>query len=375
MEAGHHQEELTMQRSFAHWRPRHIAIAILMTVLFVPAGHAQNSSLKMTPHDQLRLGATMGLPPSRLLISADLAVPEDEDHVDSVILPAKVMLPIISRLLARSSSGSAGLISTVSDGRKSHSITLRDHDAATGRFEYWEPWGNGSFLEAKHNAAGVDATPVSGKRKFFHIKSAELAQVLHSTTIGFSDMLWLNSILGLGTFGPLGDTLVSARGTEFFKWFHLEEAGVTPLSDGRRNIEHRPKGVRFHTLVQVILTTDRDNRILDVELILDRGFIDSPATSVFAADIAKSLLLVATAKRDRADIVPFVDNLVDDLKRGTVGIGPPETLPVRPLSPGYKAYKALQPTYRLDLTSSRLLVLGKDVSGVRKLSIRLTTLN
>jgi len=341
-----------------------LATAAAFTVLGVLPASAQRQAPEMTPQDTMRMWTAMSGEQARLLISSDLALDRDQDQFANIVVPTASLLSALGVILGKGERRSSGFISSVTDGRKSHSITLYSFDAATDSFRYWEPWGRGSFLEAEHNVAGVSARPDPAQRKFFFVTRAELAQVLHSTMVQPRYAMLLNAIAPIGTFGSLGDTLASAREAHLFKWFHLEETGSRQGPGALRSVEHRPGGAKFRALASLAATVDGKDRLLDLELILDRSFIDNRQTSPFAADIAKSFLAETAHKRDRSIVGP----IVNELERGQPRHGAaPEP------GPAVKVFRGLAPSYESLLTSSRLLIAGHEDSGLRRLSIRLAT--
>src|SRR3989441_7170643 len=96
--------------------------------------------------------------------------------------------------------------------------------------------------------------------------------------------------LAAAGLGDLGERLEQARKTEFFRWFHLEETGRAG-----RVVQFKPSGEKFRPLVTLNVTLDPSGRMVGVELVLSRAFIDSGREGTFARDIAKSFLRVATS--------------------------------------------------------------------------------
>ncbi len=173
-------------------------------------------------------------------------------------------------------------------------------------------------------------------------------------------------------FGDLGERLEQAKTTPFFDWFHLEETGVT-RANGNALVSFKPSGKKFHDLATVKVTTDARDRILAIELVLDRSFIDDPRDGIFARDIAKSFLLAGLPElRD-----PEVMNLINEIQyRGTSTMpvlkGPTRAprLPERP-TPGYLTYLGQQPSYEHRLPGLLLrLENGKEGPAALVLSIR-----
>lgn len=93
-------------------------------------------------------------------------------------------------------------------------------------------------------------------------------------------------------FGQLGSTIQEALSTEFFHWFHLEKTGGSQDGDLAYQT-YQPTAPQFHDLVQVTLTADRAESLKNVQLSIQRSFVDDPEHHTLATDIAKSFLNAA----------------------------------------------------------------------------------
>ena len=177
------------------------------------------------------------------------------------------------------------------------------------------------------------------------------------------------------TFGALGDSIESAKKTDFFRWFSLVQVGSTRDASGSEVIEFQPEGEKFRKFVSFKLTGDSAGRLLAAELTLDREFINSPENGVFAADIAKSFLLDAIPKKD----LPKVKTLADEIQIGSfrssgqpviVRVDKTPQLP-KHSSPGCDTYRDLRQQWRLPLKGIQLSLENKNVNGRRVLVMNL----
>lgn len=101
--------------------------------------------------------------------------------------------------------------------------------------------------------------------------------------------------------GDLGERLEQARQTEFFRWFQLEEVGRTA-----RVVHFKPSGAKFRNLVTLNLPLDSKGRLVGAELVLARSFVESGRDGMFARDIAKSFLGVATTAQERQAVADLI---------------------------------------------------------------------
>ena len=90
------------------------------------------------------------------------------------------------------------------------------------------------------------------------------------------------------SFGSMKNTIETARETEFFQWFHLEEAERRVEEPGEV-ARFRPSGEKFHSLCYLDILMAPDRRMVRMELAVRRSFVDG-RDSVFAQDLIKSFL-------------------------------------------------------------------------------------
>ena len=86
---------------------------------------------------------------------------------------------------------------------------------------------------------------------------------------------------------PLSD---AEKHADLFTFFNLEETGATAGAAGTRVVSFKPTGANFRPLVTVNVTVDKDGAITQIEALIARSFIGDRTNSVFARDLAKSIL-------------------------------------------------------------------------------------
>ena len=144
----------------------------------------------------------------------------------------------------------------------------------------------------------------------------------------------------MARFHCLGETRQSAEGSGFFRWFMLEPVEAESPAPGRSASHYRPNGPAFHTLTEVVLTTDDQDELLALELRLSRGFIDHDHHGLFARDITKSLLRDGIEGADRERISDLITQIefpgtvrVPSITARTADAPVPDTP-----TPGYECY-------------------------------------
>ena len=172
-------------------------------------------------------------------------------------------------------------------------------------------------------------------------------------------------------FGNFGGTLEQARKTEFFTWFHLQQAEAQS-EDGGQVVSFKPSGPNFQKLVTVKMVTTAGGRLKAMELVLLRSFVDSPADGIFARDIAKSFLLAGlAAPRDRETI-----DLIHEIQYRGASTMPvlrhksvkEPRLPEKP-TPGYLAYLGQQPSYEHQVSGLLVRLKNTTQAGVSVLVV------
>jgi hypothetical protein len=247
----------------------------------------------------------------RALLNRDLMSVEDGRLVFAIQTPSDAMI-VGARDALRVEAPGPVVLTTVFDGKQGHAITLEDYDAASDSFGYSDPWGHQhSFLEAGYNAAGVNAYHDPTNPNRWRVKSAEFERVLYAISVPFGEMLQLAGLMPLGAFGSLGDTIDSAKRTDFFTFFNLEQTRASAGDKGRRLLIFQPSGPAFHSLAAVEATTDANGRLLRMQLALARRFLDDPRNAPFAHDIATSFLRDSMPTQDQGILAGLPSTFFD----------------------------------------------------------------
>jgi hypothetical protein len=105
--------------------------------------------------------------------------------------------------------------------------------------------------------------------------------------------------VNFGSFGPRPDAVVA---TDFYRWFHLEQAAVMPTADGRTTAAYRSTG-QFRELAVLYIGTDADGWTDGTHLQVARSFIDDPREGVFARDLIASFIREAAAEQGYEDAI------------------------------------------------------------------------
>ena len=98
--------------------------------------------------------------------------------------------------------------------------------------------------------------------------------------------------------GLLDMTLRDALKTDFFQFFHLEEANREQV--GKQTVVvYKPSGDAFKKLVTVRVQLSPQGKIAELRLDMTRTFINSRIQRVYANDMAKSILSDGVSPADR----------------------------------------------------------------------------
>lgn len=119
-------------------------------------------------------------------------------------------------------------------------------------------------------------------------------------------------------FGSMGATIDSARQTPFFAWFHLEETERRSEEPGEV-VRFRPSGNEFRQLCYLDILTTTDGNLVQMELVVQRSFIDG-RNSLFAQDLVKSFLLAVLPDACQSLLGDFIDE-IETLGRGGSTVG------------------------------------------------------
>ncbi len=206
-----------------------------------------------------------------------------------------------------------GVLATVFDGASAHTIILEDFNTTTETYVYLDPWGQGSFLEARNNAAGINALQHPTESRSWLLKSEELERVIYAFTLSETELIkllqWLESQTPVDfcTLGFLQQRLEEVQQSDLFTFFNLEQVDVSKIAPDQSVISFQPSGSAFRDLVMLQIMVDRSDRIQQMDLILARSFVNDPKNTIFARDFAKSFFLSVVPQVDASKIAPLVN--------------------------------------------------------------------
>ena len=158
------------------------------------------------------------------------------------------------------------------------------------------------------------------------------------------------------TFGQLGGRLGQVRETEFFRWFQLEQTDLN-RAGAQTVAAFKPSGEKFRPLVTLNVTTDGQDGLQALELVLSRVFVDDLKDGVFARDIVKSFLLAALAGSGDQRLNDLINEIQYPLFHGPGVIVPTPSADMKlPEAPTrcYQVYLGRQTAGTLDLGDRRL---------------------
>jgi hypothetical protein len=165
------------------------------------------------------------------------------------------------------------------------------------------------------------------------------------------------------SFGQLGGRLEQARETNFFRWFNLQE-NAQQRNGAQTVITFKPGGQKFRHQVTLLVTTDPQDHIQVLELVLARAFVDNPRDGIFARDLAKSFLQAAVSDRSSQGLRDLINEIQYPMFHGPPVISrtAPEDikLPAAP-TPCYQVYLNRQTACTLDLANQRLRLENRRV--------------
>lgn len=172
----------------------------------------------------------------------------------------------------------------------------------------------------------------------------------------------------------LKKAIEEAKKGDFFTFFHLNKVGETTEIQKRTVISFKPdKDSPFYSLVTVKVTLD-NRSITQIDLILARSFIEDRKNTLFARDIAKSLLQDGLPAEDKAKVIDLIHEIASpsgsDAPTVLMRKGAQPKLPDSP-SPGYLTFLGRKPMYDQKLPKSVLHLENRKVEGVDSLVITL----
>lgn len=167
------------------------------------------------------------------------------------------------------------------DGNTSHAVTgLRAEEAgATVRFHYRDPLGRGqgSFLEAGRNLAGVSARMESAEENILSVSAEELERVL-TAIIFFMPPGWTREHR---------KSYKALRQTHLFDWFNVSEISRAPAAQGLTAV--RCKTQSFQEYIDLEFLLDEGDMVSGAILRVDASW--AQANVLLVADLATSLIL------------------------------------------------------------------------------------
>ena len=184
----------------------------------------------------------------------------------------------------------------------------------------------------------------------------------------------LSLILLCPALAFLGTQLEDAKKRDFFSFFHLLESGRADGDGGSTVVTFRPlQSEKFKDLATVNATIDKSGKILAIDLLLSRSFIDDRMNGIFARDMAGSFISSVATPADGS----AVKDLVNEIKfpKDTGGLvmltrSAPPKLPEQPTD-GYSTFLGKRKQFEQALAGSTLKMgnEGGDNEEVFRLSV------
>jgi hypothetical protein len=194
-------------------------------------------------------------------------------------------------------------------------------------------------------------------------------------------LCWLSALIGIsssqaeaGRKTLLGMRLSEAEKTDFFSWFHLREIDRQKDDQGQTTVVFKPEGESVREFVTVKVVLQDQDKIMAIQLILSRSFVDDRRTNgVLARDISKSLLLATIPDTDEGPIHDLVDAIRSYGQNSDMIVfsKKPQKQPDL-LTPGYQAYLGKQPIYTKELSSAVLTMENTEEGGAALLAIKVS---
>lgn len=155
------------------------------------------------------------------------------------------------------------------------------------------------------------------------------------------------------SFGAMGETLDSARGTKFFEWFHLEETERHVERPGEV-IRFRPSGEAFHALCYLDVLATGTSKMILLELVVARSFLDG-SNHLFAQDLVKSFLFGSLPDACRSLLSDFLAEMNVPGGEGK--------------SPGYNVFRGRQNEWLAETGWSRLVLANLNPAQIPSLVV------
>jgi hypothetical protein len=194
-------------------------------------------------------------------------------------------------------------------------------------------------------------------------------------------LCWLSALIGVsssqaeaGRKTLLGMRLSEAEKTDFFSWFHLREIDRQKDDQGQTTVVFKPEGESVREFVTVKVVLQDQDKIMAIQLILSRSFVDDRRTNgVLARDISKSLLLAAIPDTEQGPIHDLVEAIQSYAQNSDMIVfsKKPQKQPDL-LTPGYQAYLGQQQLYTKELSSAVLTMENTEEGGAELLAIKVS---
>jgi len=194
-------------------------------------------------------------------------------------------------------------------------------------------------------------------------------------------LCWISALMGVssseaeaGRKSLLGMRLSEAEKTDFFSWFHLREIDRQKDAQGQTTVIFKPEGESVREFVTVKVVLKDQDKIIAIQLILSRSFVDDRRTNgVLARDISKSLLLAAIRDAEQGPIHDLVEAIQSYAQNSDMIVfsKKPQKQPDL-LTPGYQAYLGQQQLYTKELSSAVLTMENTEEGGAELLAIKVS---
>jgi hypothetical protein len=158
-------------------------------------------------------------------------------------------------------------------------------------------------------------------------------------------------------FGSMGPTLETARQSEFFQWFHMEETERHPDEPGEA-VRFRPSGEKFHDLCYLDILIAAHGELVRMELIVQRAFLDG-TDHLFAQDLVKSFLGAVLPDACKSVLEGFMKEM-----NAPGGDG---------ATPGFQVFRGRHPAWRTQTGWTRLLLANLPLTEAPILVVQVCT--
>jgi hypothetical protein len=155
------------------------------------------------------------------------------------------------------------------------------------------------------------------------------------------------------SFGAMGETLDSARRTEFFQWFHLEETERHAERPGGV-VRFRPSGEAFRDHCYLDVLTAGISKMILLELVVARSFLDG-SNHLFAQDLVKSFLFGSLPDACRSVLSNFLQEMNVPGDEGK--------------TPGYNVFRGRQNEWQAETGWSRLALANLNPAQIPSLVV------